>query len=629
MPPVWTEEQREIVEAPPHARFLVEAGPGTGKTAVACGRVVFLLAQGIPPSAILMVSFTRTAVAEMKDRLARWGAPGAVSLVNVCTLDQAAFQFGIGCGAELAGLLGSFAGNIGKALAALKTGHPVLKEYLERFEHVIVDEAQDLTGARGQLSTLLLKALRRAAGVTIFADSCQAIYGFTTDEDGKTRDAQNFLSTCPLEDLGFETRALETIHRTDDESLLGFFRQLRAIVARKQHAGSAATAIVEAISQRGASQGEAKKLALGDGDLVLFRKRAAAINAAHWTAGTHRLRLPGYPPHVFPWIALTLSGWTEPTIGEHEFAERWSRLVPAELAAGFEAASAWALLRRIARGRRESVSLEILRELIARERPPVELCHLDCGATGPIFSTIHASKGREAARVFLMLPRTLKYLEDDDDAPNPEEEARVFYVGATRVREAFFHGVAETLAGAGRLDERRPRVVHLPWKASDTAKFQVGLAQDLDTRLLVSRMPCFGGSQAEAAERQQALIDLWVEHVRAGRKPQMHAGLACVKPHDKEQWLYQFLWDGQRIGWSGPELQKDLLKAAARTQQRCQAPPLKPNARLPHLTVVGLRTCALPTEASAAGDFHEPFSQSGFYLAPLVAGFAMFKFWNR
>jgi hypothetical protein len=41
----WDRSQREVIDAPPEDRLLVGAGPGTGKTAVACARVSQLIDQ--------------------------------------------------------------------------------------------------------------------------------------------------------------------------------------------------------------------------------------------------------------------------------------------------------------------------------------------------------------------------------------------------------------------------------------------------------------------------------------------------------------------------------------------------------------------------------------------------------
>ena len=50
--------------------LLLEAGPGTGKTRTLVGRIVFLLRQGVPPSAILALTFSNRAAEEMRARVA-------------------------------------------------------------------------------------------------------------------------------------------------------------------------------------------------------------------------------------------------------------------------------------------------------------------------------------------------------------------------------------------------------------------------------------------------------------------------------------------------------------------------------------------------------------------------------
>lgn len=51
--------------------MMVLAGPGSGKTAVVTGRTCRLIEEGISPSSILVVTFTRAAAAEMKERFLR------------------------------------------------------------------------------------------------------------------------------------------------------------------------------------------------------------------------------------------------------------------------------------------------------------------------------------------------------------------------------------------------------------------------------------------------------------------------------------------------------------------------------------------------------------------------------
>ena len=68
--PTWDDHQRAVIEAPLEKRLLVDAGPGTGKTAVACGRISWLIDRGVEPTNIWLISFTRTAVKEHRDRIA-------------------------------------------------------------------------------------------------------------------------------------------------------------------------------------------------------------------------------------------------------------------------------------------------------------------------------------------------------------------------------------------------------------------------------------------------------------------------------------------------------------------------------------------------------------------------------
>ena len=63
----YNEQQKEAIM---HLMgpMLVLAGPGCGKTAVITGRIINLINNGVSPSSILVVTFTRAAASEMKER---------------------------------------------------------------------------------------------------------------------------------------------------------------------------------------------------------------------------------------------------------------------------------------------------------------------------------------------------------------------------------------------------------------------------------------------------------------------------------------------------------------------------------------------------------------------------------
>ena len=94
---VWDEDQKAVVQADYRERMIVYAGPGMGKTAVACARVSELIDQNVEPNNIWMLSFTRTAVKEIRDRISSFADHNLSSLgVIVGTIDSKAWRIRYG-----------------------------------------------------------------------------------------------------------------------------------------------------------------------------------------------------------------------------------------------------------------------------------------------------------------------------------------------------------------------------------------------------------------------------------------------------------------------------------------------------------------------------------------------------
>lgn len=66
--PTWTKEQTEAIEKS-GSNIIVSAGAGSGKTAVLSERVIYKLHHGIHVDELLILTFTRAAAEEMKDRI--------------------------------------------------------------------------------------------------------------------------------------------------------------------------------------------------------------------------------------------------------------------------------------------------------------------------------------------------------------------------------------------------------------------------------------------------------------------------------------------------------------------------------------------------------------------------------
>jgi CRISPR-associated exonuclease Cas4 len=66
------EQQRVRALTDLEATLLVEAAAGTGKTSLLAGRVVCLLADGVPPREIAAITFTEFAAGELRERISRY-----------------------------------------------------------------------------------------------------------------------------------------------------------------------------------------------------------------------------------------------------------------------------------------------------------------------------------------------------------------------------------------------------------------------------------------------------------------------------------------------------------------------------------------------------------------------------
>ena len=182
-----------------------------------------------------MISFTRTAVAEMKTRIRLWAESGRVAAVNISTLNCGGLLFRHWMRSAIRAFDGRIRGEYPNAVEQFRDKNPLLMEYTATLRHVIIDEAQDLTGPRSQLVRLLIDSLPKTTGVTIFADEAQAIYGFTTDVDGGDEAGEKFLQSFEPEKQGFKRAHLQKIHRTQEPLILKLFAESRKALLDGYH----------------------------------------------------------------------------------------------------------------------------------------------------------------------------------------------------------------------------------------------------------------------------------------------------------------------------------------------------------------------------------------------------------
>jgi hypothetical protein len=585
--------QDELIHFDPNERILVDAGPGTGKTHAACHRVAALISAGIPASRILIISFTRTAVHELRQRLKSTLESETLAFsIRLATIDSWAWS--IQAGFTKAPLtLGDYSRNINAVLQNMRSDQSV-QDYLQTTKHVIVDEAQDVVGPRAELLLGLIDLLPQSCGVTVFADPAQAIYGFA--EEAKASNSGSVILLPQLVSKGFRQISLTQVHRTTSPNLLEIFTNVRSKVLRagtpaKSRATDTRTRIIQLADTQLGPAKDLKLESLQDGTLVLMRKRIEVLAASSYNQNIpHRLRMSGFPARIPHWIATVLWDHKSSRLGKSEFLSLWqSRIDIAQTE--IDAQSAWNLLHDFAGKTETAVDLVLLRELLARPAPPVPFTTPDYGDDGPILSTIHASKGRESEHVCLYLPAEIRGETDLDT----EEEVRIAFVGATRARRTL--GVGQSSEDpSSRTDGR-------VWRYTKTGKgkiqVEIGRQGDINAVGIVGTKVF--KNQTGAVDAQQYLANHpFLRGLRARQDATLDYGYALETN------------EGKRIGALSEQVSEDLKSIS--NVSRTWPPP----SFLPYIRSIGLRTLAIRADDPCLEVLHEPWRSSGFMLAPMI-----------
>jgi DNA helicase-2/ATP-dependent DNA helicase PcrA len=442
--------------------LIVQAGPGTGKTRVLVQRAVALLEEGIEPEAILMITFTRKAAAEMAQRLARQKpSASGVQVSTFHSLGKSILTQARGSEPRVLGqeerlsLIALLAKEAGMAASELSERLSLLKQVMEppsdpaffplfaqyeaalaqedaldmddlvrraadfvtedqdlarhwqnRFAQVMVDEYQDVNQAQ---VALLQGIVGPKTQVTAIGDPDQAIYGFRGADSRYFQDfARDFSGASQM---GLEMN----------------YRSTASILAAAQSLIQAASDSARVLLKPARDGGPRPELC------TLPSPRAEAA----WVAAKVVDLLGGLDSRQVE---------ADPGTPEEGYGAR-------DIAVLYR-------LHALAGPLREALNQAGVPVQVAAREPLAETDPLDFKAQRVSLLSMHAAKGLEFTVVFLagLEEGILPYLPPNRPPADPDEERRLLYVAMTRAKERLFmtHSRTRTLFGRSRRPSASP-----------------------------------------------------------------------------------------------------------------------------------------------------------------------------
>ncbi|MER7197803.1 DNA helicase [Streptomyces sp. CB01635] len=466
--PPLTEEQRAVVEQPWDARVLVTAGAGAGKTHTLVRRLDELCGHEDPEEAleaseILVLTFSRAATRELRERIARHGE--RARRVRAQTFDAWAYSIVAQAYPDRDWSATGFDERIRTAADAIAAGALEAGDAVPP-AHVVIDEVQDLVGDRRELVQTLLDVYQRSCGFTVVGDAAQFVYGFQIEDPAERADETGlffaWLRASFLDDL-VELRLTENFRATTPEAraALAVGPPLQEI-AEEDAAATLFEELRELLLTPANRMADLTDpftldgLRTSDGTTAILtrdnRQALVVSGLLHANGVKHRLRRSLEERPVPYWVAELLRRTEASGLSEDRFR---SLLASIPLPYDPNADVLWTVLRRVARGPgRNVVDLDRLRRAVADRRFPDEAA--DPETAGLTVSTTHRAKGLEFDRVIVLTPPTVAELRKQfKDNLDMRAEAWALYVAMTRARADLHFMDGPRLPIVKRAEKRR------------------------------------------------------------------------------------------------------------------------------------------------------------------------------
>ena len=453
-----SDEQKAVITADHRKRILVNAGPGTGKTWTLIERIKeFLNNEEVEPENIVVLCFSRAAVRVITERLkladknrtinARWRS------IDIRTFDSFATWLLANLrdteDDELKELLPddddfenlNYEQRILRAKAIFDNDK--YKILADSWQHVIVDEVQDLVGPRAELVPELVLAMLNdlpdSCGFTLLGDSCQAIYDYMSEDDNNVISSSVFRKKL-LENHSNISQVELTHNYRQNDSLTAFANPYRHAIL-EQNADIEANE-AEAVNQKidsafwdmdNLDRDSFEKHYAGKKTGILTRTNAQALLIAQKLLGKnikHLLRSPNTNVPLASWIYQVLTQLSTDAIATQEsFIATFSKLYPKQAE---NAQAYWdAVISTQNDNTLTAYSVENLLKGILYKAKDMLLFQEPGDADCNIFvSNVHRSKGLEYDNVVVLSDLLTNGAEEKNHL-----EHKIAYVAITRAKD--------------------------------------------------------------------------------------------------------------------------------------------------------------------------------------------------
>jgi superfamily I DNA/RNA helicase len=419
------------------SQALVIAGAGTGKTEVLLGRLRSLIDREklTPGSEAIVLSYTRAAVGEIRERLSDSG--GNARYATVRTFDSFATLLLANFATDEDWEESDYDGRIEKAIELIQSDTET-RDFLGAYRHIFVDELQDLVGVRNRFVQANLTAT--SAGFTLLGDPAQAIYDWQLRTNNIKESSifdwleNQYNGELQTFRISQNHRRIKTNHKATTEHTIRISDIGKALGESDPDYPVIGDQISIASAELPALAGpEGAKPVLmrpkNPPTAVLCRRNSEALvicGAFHELGIKHHMRRRATDTILPDWIARTIGGFDATSMGKKSFCKQYETRVDS---INLSCDQAWKSLKKMGSSQKNALDIPALRERVLQRWIPDELTQSP--TVDVIVSTIHRAKGLEFDSVVILEPKPFHKSKDRDLLI---EEIKTLYVAMTRPR---------------------------------------------------------------------------------------------------------------------------------------------------------------------------------------------------